>query len=231
MEIAPLQAFGIGDIIFCMTLAQEWIEQGHNVTWGVEPQFIEGLQRAYPNVTFKDWRQMGIDYNNMSERDENGYRVIPLRWSVELCKVPYSDCMKSKYQMFGRPFTDWRLNALWLRDGLKELQLSKLLGIKPGMPFVFINSMFQSDFAGNANIKVKTLYPTVYMHNIEGVSLFDWVYIASLATEIHTVSTSLLYCLELMDLKQPIHLYARPTDPNFDQVKYLFTKPYILHHG
>lgn len=227
MIIAPLQAFGIGDIIFCQTLAQDWIADGHKVVWGAEPYLVEGLQRAYPQVQFENYRKLPIDYNAKHEHDTNVYRVIPLRWADYLLKVPYHHCMRAKYDLFKRPFSDWRRGAVWQRSPKQEAELLDLL--KLPKRFIFVNETYQTGRGGHRAIIPASDLPIIKLKYLPQFSLFDWMAVVELAEEIHTVSTSLFYLLEVADLKQPIHLYARNNDPNFSHISYLFTKHYELH--
>ena len=49
---------------------------------------------------------------------------------------------------------------------------------------------------------------------IEGFTLLDWGKVIESASEIHTVSTSLIYMIEVLYKKpmQNIHIYQRPID-------------------
>ena len=68
------------------------------------------------------------------------------------------------------------------------------------------------------------------MSEVPRYSLFDWTLVISHAVEIHTVSTAILFMLEMLPLNQPINLYCRkPIEQNFSFVDYIFTKPYIIH--
>lgn len=217
-----------------MTIARRWKDQGNEIYWPVLPQFLDGCTRAYPDINFMDWRTIKIDYENRNEHDVviDGleYRVVPLRWNVENLNVPYSRCMETKYSWFGWDFREWKEKAHFKRDKTKEKELFDNWWLTG--EYIIVNKNYQSDFKGEKQIKTDSFLDSadvLKMKPIKGFSLFDWCYLLEHAKEIHTVSTSLLYILEMLDLKCPIHLYARPTDPNFDQVKYLFTKNYILH--
>lgn len=227
MTIAPLQSWGLGDIIFQQTLANDWIAQGHTVVWGTLPEFVEGLQRAYPLVKYVDYRSLPIDYEFKGEKDMNGYRVLPLRWADEILGLPYKDCMKAKYMLFNMEFTRWREGAMWQRDSGKEdeiLAWGKEFG---GDNYKVVNKTYGSE--GNHRIKIQIEGGYIEMTPSKRYSIFDWAKTLENASEIHTVSSSILYILEMLDIKCPIHLYPRPNDPNFEQVDYIFTKPYILH--
>lgn len=230
MRIAPLQCFGLGDVIFCQSLANEWLEQGHTVVWGVLPQYVEGLQRAYPKVKFVDYTTLPLNYEARHEHDSGILRVIPLRWSVEICGVPYEQCMRSKYQMFNQPVENWRNGAMWQRDSKREAELLALVN-SSGEPFDLVNETYQSDFRGAKKIDSSKLRAVkkINMSVVPGYSLFDWAGVIEAAEEVHTVSTSLFYLLEMLKLKSPAHLYPRNNDPDFSHISYLFTKEYILH--
>lgn len=226
MKIIINQFFGIGDVIFCQNIAKRLIEMGHSITWPVLPHFLEGLQRAYPAITFVDMYSLNMDYERKDEHDWNGYRVVPLRFSDSLCNVPYDQCMASKYKLFGWDYNDWKDGAMWERTFMENKIKSQINNPKE---YNLINTRFQSDSKGHVHICPKNGLPNLFMGNIPGYSLFDWALLIENAAEIHTVSTSLFYLLELLPLTQPIHLYPRPNDPKFKHIDYLFTKPYILH--
>lgn len=230
MKIAPTQKFGKGDIIFCQTIANDWIAEGHTVVWETQTEWVEGLSRAYPKVKFVPDGTLPIDFNLRHEHDCEGYRVVPLRWSVEIMKAPYADCMKTKYSMFNQHYMRWKEGAMWQRTVEREKALFDKLGLNIGETYVVVNETYQSDLKGHKAIHHNAGCRTIKMRTIEGFSLFDWALVLERAKEIHTVSTSLFYLLEMLDLRQPIHLYPRNTDPRFDHIKYLFTKPYILHY-
>lgn len=205
------------------------MDAGYHILWPVMPQFVEGLTRAYPQIEFTDYtKATGVDFNAKVQKVINGMLHVPIRWSVDIMNVPYSQCMKSKYDMYGYDWQDWRKHGKWLRDGLKELQLRQSLGLKDGDEYVLVNPYYRSDSSGV--VALPSFKKTIHMRGIPGYSLFDWQPIIEGAKEIHTVSTALLYVLELLDLKQPIHLYKRvPEENSFDNVQFLFSKPYILH--
>lgn len=221
MVTIPLQSFGLGDVIFAQTLAKAF---GDPVLWGVEPPFVQGLQGGYPDVTFVPNYALNINYNQQHHSEKDGLRIIPIRWADTILKVPYSQCMRAKYDMYGLDYNIWKQDATF---EMKDKGLKQLLNINE--PYNIINEMFQSDFKGNKPIQVNNGARNIYIKYLDGISLFDWAYLLKDAVEIHAVSSSILYILELLPLTNPLHLYPRPTDPNYAQVDYLFTKNYILH--
>lgn len=225
-----LQPFGAGDVIFTQTIAHRFKEAGYRILWPVMPQFVEGLQRAYPDIEFIDYtRAAGVDFNAKVQKVINGILHVPLRWSMEIMNSPYRDVMKNKYLMYGYDWQDWKQHAMWRRDHEKEAALLAHLGLKEGDEYILTNKYYRSDSSGVISLP-KFDCKVVEMKSVPGFSLFDWMYIAERAKEIHVANSAILYCIELIDLKQPIHLYKRlPEETHFDNVQFLFSKPYILH--
>lgn len=223
----PLQAFGIGDIIFCNTLVRK-LAAGDKILWGCEGHFADGLNRAYGDITFIDKSMMNIDYNRRDDYILNGVRVLPLRWSDVNAGVPYDRCMSQKYLNYGVDYNTWTDQAMWNRDKEKEVELMRVLGIEEGMDFTLVNRFFGSNSQLVAPIKEKG----IEMCTVEGFSLFDWSGIIERASAIHVVSSSIIYLTELLNLKAPaVHLYRRaPIESDFRNVEYLLKRQnYILH--
>jgi len=227
--LVPNQYVGLGDIIFQQSLVRKYMDQGYRVLWPVEKHFVNDLNRAYPDITFVNKSIVKIDYNAKHEINKSGVKVLPLRWADVILNLPSNDCMKAKYSLYQQDWKTWKQIAMWKRDKHQENELFNLLELTQGKRFILVNQNYQSAFQSKAKLDIPKGIGIIEMKPIEGYSLFDWAKVIEHAAEIHTVSTSLLYLLELLDLKQPIHLYPRENDPQFEQVKFLFTKPYILH--
>ncbi len=230
MITIPLQFFGIGDVIFTQTLVSEMSAGTNKILWPVESQFVEGLNRAYPYITFVDKRLVNIDHNKKDDYIINGARVLPLRWADTNLNLPFSACMKAKYMYYQKDWTQWREKAPWMRCTSNELALFDLLGLKPGDEYTLINRTYGSD----SKLKVDIPVEGIEMRTIESFSLFDWATVLEHATEIHTVSTSIIYILEMLPrLKaKEIHLYARkPHEIDFRNIDYILSvHKYVFHY-
>lgn len=240
MVIYPLQYFGIGDIIFTQTLVRK-IADGNPIVWGVLPQFIEGLQRAYPDIAWIDYRKTGLDYNCREDKIIGDKRIVPIRWNVEILKVPYTQCMSSKYELYGLDWRTWKEAAMW--KGSFEMEFALMHNrlhdkIDKHTPFIYaeynvVNRTFGSNNQFHVHIDVNNGLPNIEMQPIPAYSLFDWALLLQGANEIHTVSTSIIYLLELLDLpkKPDIHIYLRsPQETNHKNYEYLLqSHNYILH--
>jgi hypothetical protein len=230
MTVLPLQYFGIGDVIFSMTLIKR-IANGNKIVWGVMPAFVEGLNRAYPDVTFVDWTKLGIDYNTKQHKEiyhaEYGKcTIIPIRWADSIMKVGYEQWMRSKYDMYGMDYREWKKHAMWVRDEAKESELSKLVGNGNAL----VNDTFGSDCKLKSN--VPHIPNAIKMRAIDGYSLFDWAGIIQKATQIHTVNTSIIYLLEQLELNATdVHLYQRAIKSQTHKgVDYLINKHNYIYH-
>jgi hypothetical protein len=225
------QFFGIGDVIFSMGAIRHFDDK---VLWPVLPEYVEGLNRAYPDVSFIDYNLLKLDYDRKDRFWLGDIDVIPLRWQDS----PLVECMKKKYSYFGLDWREWKEMSMWRRDLEKEKQLLNNLNIKQGDEFALVNINFGcwskaglKSGSSKAHVGVSTSLRQITLDFIPGFSLFDWAGVIERACYIASVSTSLLYLLELLTLRaKEVHLFPRiPYEVDFRNVEYLFTKPYILH--
>ena len=225
------QPFGLGDFLFCIPIARDYIAKGYKVIWPVIPAY-QNLNKHFPEITFVNKEMLKIDYERKDEYELNGMKIIPLRFSYEIINVPFRDCMKSKYLMFKKDWRRWR-ESTWVRDTAKEDELFyDVLKLKDGEKFNLINATFRNDLSGWVPVQVSNDYRNIELKTLEGFTLLDWCKVVENATTIHTVSTSINYILELLPLKATdVHLYVRkPDERDFRNIDYLFTKKYRLHY-
>lgn len=225
------QYFGMGDIIWSQTIAHYFMNIGYHVIWPVADHYYEGCRRAYPEITFIPQSIVKPELFNIKEKIEvDGIEMAPIRWSDSYMKKPYQFVMSCKYEMYGLDWRIWKNHAMWQIQEDKCISLMRELGIKNGDKYNFINKRFGTNAERVVDINIDNGLKNIEMTKIEGYSLFDWTLVLSHATNIYTVSTSILFMIEMLPLNQPIHLYCRkPIEQNFNFVKFLFTKPYILH--
>lgn len=225
------QPFGLGDFLFCIPLARDYMKEGMKVVWPVVSAYAN-IGKHFPDIVFIDKNNLKVDYERKDEYVQHGMKVIPLRWSYDIQRVPFRDCMKSKYGMFGKDWHRWR-ESTWLRDTAREDELFyKVLGLSDGARYNLVNTMFRSDKSGAARVNVANGLLNVQLREVAGFTLLDWGKVIENATTIHTVSTSINYMIELMELKaEEIHLYCRkPDETHFKNIDYLLTKKYHFHY-
>jgi hypothetical protein len=228
-----LQAFGIGDVIFAMGVAEHFIKQGYSVIWPVKPMFVEGLQIAYPNVCFDSDENYSPELFNIKEdKLVDGARIIPIRWSDRLVGKESKWWMRTKYDLYGLDYTLWKKYAVYERNHNKEKELFySVFGLMDGEKFNLINRSFRSNFTGSINIEPNNEIRNVEISVRAGYSLFDYSLLIERATNIHVVNSAIFYLLELLELRaESVHIYSRiPDEVGFPYVDYLMTKKYILH--
>lgn len=230
--IIPLQFQGLGDIIFTQSLLKEYRDMHFHTVWPVKKEFIEGLQFAYPEVTFIPDTMIKPDWFNIKKFEKvDGVYILPIRFAESIMGRPYHMHMKSKYDMCEMDWKDWKTYAYPERNIYKEGELKELLGIDNDEKYNFINTTFSSDANKHIEVEVSNGYKNIHLQIIPGYSLFDWCSVIEHAETIHSVSTSTLYLYELLELNaKEIHLYVRkPDEKDFKYVEFLFTKDYILH--
>ena len=232
MIVIPNQWFGLGDIIFEHTLIRELVTNEDRVIWPVSSVLTEGLNRAYPDFTFVDMNLLRLNIERKEEFEINGMRVLPLRYADYILQLPYHMCMKAKYMLYGKNWEDWKRQAMWRRDPAREQALYDALGLKEGEQYNLINKYFRTDFSGIAEINIGNGLRNIEMQAYQGFSLFDWAKVIEEATQIHTVSTSIIYILELLQLKAlQVDLYLRkPDEKDFRNVDYILQSHKYVQH-
>ncbi|MBS1772043.1 MAG: hypothetical protein JST82_04235 [Bacteroidetes bacterium] len=227
--VYPLQYFGIGDIIFTQTLVRA-IAGTKPICWGVLPQFVDGLKRAYQNIEWLDYRCTGVNYETQTDCIVDDKRLLPIRWADSILNLPYEKCMSAKYILYNVDWRLWKESAQWKRDQEREDVLFQNI-VGKNTKYNLINNTFGSDNQFMINICPDNALPNVEMKAMPGFSIFDWAKVIEQATEIHTVSTSIVYMLELLPIYVPIHLYPRkPIENDLRNVDYLLkTHKYHLH--
>lgn len=212
-NMCVLQPHGLGDIIFSQTLVRSF---GCDIVWAVLPKFIPDLKRAYPDIDWIPDSDSPVNLLTKTKDDQNGYRVCPIRWSDQIMRVQYRHVMRAKYDMYKQDFRKWKDRAMWNRDKVKEEKLFELLKLPED--YILKNVTFLS----NQSKKIEIGINGIEIREIEGFSLFDWAKVFENAKEIHTVSTSILFILDMLNTC-PVYVYKRSTELNHRNYDYLFT--------
>jgi hypothetical protein len=226
------QPFGVGDILFCQSIAQHYVKMGHKVLWPVEPVYVS-LQKHFPDIFFIDRNLLTIDLDKQGFRVEAGISIIPIRFSDTVQQVPYKDVMRAKYDMLRMDFRRWKENCVIKRDVEKEKELYyQKLGLQDGERFVLVSENFTTGGKRQRSLPVSTELKIIYMTPVDGFTIIDWLMVIERAEIIHAVSSANIYLFELFELSaKRIHLYIRrPNESSHINYEYLLskTKPYIL---
>jgi hypothetical protein len=223
MKIIINQPFGIGDILFLSPLINQLdIEEA---IWPIVDHYF--WIKEYLNIpTVKFIKQSEFNPNSYPE-----YTEIPLQYAHSL--VPQAeDCMQAKYMLLKADPELWR-SISFIRNKEKEEQLKQYLNITSNDKFIFINNNFAGPkYNYKVDIKPQTNLKIVYQEYIEGFTLLDWCGVLEQAKEIHTVSTSLFFVIEALNLeKTSLHLYPRkPLDKDLSPIKTLINNKWICEN-
>jgi len=227
----PLQSYGLGDIIFCMSIINKWINDGCHVIWSVEPVYLP-IAKHFPWIILIDKNLLNINYNIKETVTTGNAKIIPLRWSNDIQKVSYDFVMSSKYDMMDLNWKEWKKGFSCNRDYESEHKLYfDVLGLQLNEKYNLISEHYQTAGKIHSPLHVDNGLKNVQMKFINGFTMFDWLTVMQNATTIHAVASSNIYLFELyeMDAKE-IHLYPRkPEENNHDHYKYLLTKKYQYH--
>lgn len=223
------QPFGLGDVLFCIKLANNYIQRGYKVVWPILKHYL-GIQKHFPQITFVNKELISIDYDFMGYKQYGHILSIPLRFADGIQRLPYKDCMKSKHMLLNEDWTNWAEYDIKL-DPLAATILMKTLGVEPDEKYNLYNPTFRSDFSGCADIVVDLDTKGVHMKSIPGYTLIDWYKVIIHATEIHTVGTSIIYLFEWLYKHgyfvrncPRIFIYKRkPDEKNFENYNYIMS--------
>jgi hypothetical protein len=224
------QFYGVGDILFIMPIAYKYLKMGYRVIW---PTIFTELQKHFPDIIFIDKQLINIDYNEKKMIDGPNFTILPLRWACEILKLDYHNAMAAKYKLLDIPVETWRETLYyWKEDTKAEDELFyNILNLTENTKYTLINNMFTRDFTKSSAMQFPTNDKNIYLDRIEGFTLLDWIKVIKNADKIYTVSTSIVYLIELLDLKaKEIHIFSRPQEPkSLFYIDYLLTKDCVLH--
>lgn len=220
---------GLGDILFLVPYARNLMLEGHRVIWPIVAEYLP-IQKHFPDINFMDMAALRIDYDRRHEFQAAGGIVLPFRWAESIQGKPFKDCMRAKYELYGRSHLDWRV-LTWTRDHAAESKLFAQLGLKEGDKYNFVNRFFGTGSIYQVKPQINNGLKTVEMRSIPGYTMLDWGKVIEQAETIHSANTSILYMLEMMDVKAPkINWYCRrPMETDFSFTEYLYTKNYKYH--
>lgn len=222
MKVIINQPFGIGDILFLSPLVSNLdIEMA---VWPIVDHY-EWISKyiEIPNVTFI--KKSIFNINHYPD-----YHEIPFQIADHLI-ANSEDCMHAKYMLLDADLELWRTLKI-TRNFEKEEKLKQLLNINATDEFILINNNFAGpEFNYKTNIELQTNSRIIQLEYIDGFTLLDWCGVLELANEIHTVSTSLFFVIESLNLeKTSLHLYPRrPLDKDLSPIKTLINNKWICH--
>jgi hypothetical protein len=226
------QPAGLGDIFFLQKAAYLVAQAGYKILWPIKDQF--SFLKNYIKVPHIEF---------IEESNEFSYKEIyqterTIIDSEELLYLPfqyadmfYTGCFqKAKYAMIDSDYSDWYNYLLFIRNKEKEYELYyNILKLKDDIEYNFVNKNYGSfpNYVQKNEVVSKNNLPDIKMQDIEGYTIFDWLYVIENASNIYTVDTSLLYLIDNLELKArngDIELWSRVN--HYNNIDGLFKTKY-----
>lgn len=219
---------GLGDILFLVPLIRALMAEGNSVLWPIVREYFD-ITKHFPDINFVVKEDINLPYEAAGMIQTEHGKMLPYRFAMELMQRNLTQCMQSKYELYGHDWKMWR-NLYFERFADKEKELAELVGARG--KYILVNRFYGEAARGmQITPDINSDLPIVEMRTIPGFSLIDWCGVIENAAEIHTASTSILYVLEMLKLDMPIHFYRRRLwgEQAFEHTQALYTRPYILH--
>jgi hypothetical protein len=212
-NIQIVQPGGLGDILYLQSLVKSL--ECDTVFWPVYDHYLEDCNKYLTNDK--------VIYLSHKDNSQSSRISRVLNFDAAHLSLPskQKSFMYPKYQILNKNPRDWICNFSYKRDLAKEdLLYNKLVKTKE---FKLVNISFgsssESITSDNRRLdllnKFKDDDSVIYIKPIEGFSLFDWSKIIELASEIHTVETSLVYLVEYLKTTEKLFMYLKGSKENF----------------
>lgn len=216
---------GIGDILFIIPIIKELNDEGYNITWPINPDFLN-IQKNFKYINFVDKNTFNIDYDITEIIDVDEFTILPVRFSNNLLGNgnPIT-CLPDKYKFFDVDLNKWR-NLKWDRDYSMENKLYyDVLGLSDDEEYNLINDTYSMN--QKITINYDNNIKNINCNLIDGFNLLDWYKVIENATNIYTVGTSIIFLIEVIPTNKlkNYFLYPRkPIESNCDNYNYLLNK-------
>lgn len=234
------QPCGLGDILFCLKIAQEAKKQFdcEKIIWPVSHVYKDiSLYIKSNDVEFTtDINKFPC--NSYDIINNKKFIYIPLATSDQaidkniLKKLNYPNYAHGYIKYLFCNICDWQNwdQSFEIKRNLeKEKKLFEELGLKDGEKYNFINKNFGTppNFLSYQSIKSQNSNKNIEMFISDKYNIFDWLTVIENADEIHTVETSICYIIEKMKFNNKKFVYSRLKYNNqnfFDD--YIYMKDY-----
>ena len=237
-----IQPYFVGDLYYCIKLAQVWAERGHRVIFpiqsrfkwvrdslvlphGVEMPLIEtepfDFNREYITI-FNEANHLAVRgdhrlHQGVTETSDFLFLALESSWRLNM-----RETMLTKYLMGGVDHSDWADYVHLRRDISREQALLKHLDITPTRQFIMIN-----EHCSQGHFPIPRLAEDeIKMSIVPGYSLIDWLIVAEAANAIVTIDTSLVLLVEVLKLNKPLQVLNRYPVPDFRPIEPIIRLPW-----
>jgi len=234
------QPAGLGDILFCIKIAQEAkkIYGCNKIIWPVS--FVYKEISSY--VKSEDL-EFTTDLNLLPSQhfqiiNNENFIYLPLSTSDQvidkniLRKLQYPNYVHGYIKYLFCNICNWQNWDNYFeikRNFSKEEELFCKLNIKKGEKYNLINKNFGTppNFLRHEAIKPNNNNKNIEMFISDEYNIFDWLTVIENADEIHTIETSLCYIIEKLKMENKKYVYSRLkyNNPSFYD-DYIYMKDY-----
>jgi len=228
------QPQGVGDIIFIQKVVHHYKNLGYKVIFPLYEYFgwlrpyLEQEQVEYPllsndrKIMEPFWASDRYYYLMGSTYALFRKPVVAVDFIYLSCgpsTLDNSEMMTSKYKVSDVDHEGWQDYVKINRNLEKEHDLFyNVLGLNDGDVYTLINENCSSD-----RIDIAPVGNSVYMKEIPGYSVFDWITVIERCSRLITIDTSVPILAEVYLPKNiPCHLLNRYTPPSFVDLPKIF---------
>ena len=232
------QPQGTGDIIFTQKIAHHYRSLGYKIVWPLFEYF--GWLRPYlahPDFSFpllsndrkimepfensdRFYYLMGSTYA-IFRKPVHSYDFVYL--SLGPASMEFDEMMTSKYSVADIDFDNWQKYVKLNRNKLKEDDLFyNVLKLTDNSEYVLINENCSSH---KINIPPVQGKQNIYIKNVPGYTVFDWIKVIENCQRLITVDTSIPIIADVfMPDHIPRHCINRYAPPTFVDLPKIFKK-------
>lgn len=202
------QPHGYIELLFCMKLFYEVCDRYDRVDLPLLDEYfsIRNHLELPPKLRLQKISKGGYDFENLHHNADDRYFIkhsgtdfLPLTMS----EVNSSRPMEFKYTMSEVDFNGWQECVKIKRNVLNE---SKILRTLPKKYNLICDRFYPKD-EPFVNIEVKNKNKNVYIEDIEGTTIFDWIIAIENAQEIHFMDSFFVWLAECTKTKRNAKLY------------------------
>ena len=229
------QQQGVGDLIFIQKIVRQYSEDGFNVICPIlnQHKVIRNLfsteSARYPLISDKSVLLESFDFaqehvylvtqcethfgDSLFTKPIDAGDFVFLALGPSYKRLPADGLMESKYRLAGIDSSGWQDFVSMKRNQSKENSLLRLLGVDKNSKYTLIN-----EHSSNGRIEIQDPGDAIYMRQIKGYTLFDWLPLIEACSRLITVDTSVVLLAEVFLNKDiPAYLVSKfPTgDPSY----------------
>ncbi len=242
------QQQGIGDLLFIQKIVKKYCQEGFNVICPILTQHkiilncVTTETARYPLISEKSALLESFEYardhiflvsacethfgDSLFARPLDAGDFVFLALGPSYKRFPEDGVMLSKYRLAGIDHSDWQ-DFVSIRRNLKsESSLLRLLGLDKDRKYTLIN-----EYSSNGRVEIKDPGDAIYMQQIKGYTLFDWIAVLEGCSRLVTVDTSLVLLAEVFLRKTaPAYLISKwPTgDPSYIGLQPALRLPWVF---